>query len=109
MKTILRLAFFSAFLFSGLVYSQTNVAKRANTATEEEEGPIMFQFEPNYETATLLQREALVQKIKALDTLQISEKKRLRMIKQLYKQSRSISFEKSVLVNTEFDDVDYEH
>jgi len=85
------------------------VVTQTNRTVEEEEGPIMFQFEPNYETATMLQRAALLEKIKALDTLPISERKRLRMIKQLYKESRSIKFEKLVLVTTDFAEDEFEN
>lgn len=107
MKIITRLALCCAFLVSGMLYSQTkNTAHLKPDA--EDEGPVMFQFEPNYETATMLQREALKQKIRGLDTLDISNRKRQRLIKGLYKESRAINFKKSVLVNTEFEEEEFE-
>lgn len=107
MKLFMRLAICCTFFCTGMLYSQQN-NNPASKTTEEDEGPIMFQFEPNYETAVMLQRAALKQKIKALDTLEISDRKRQRLIKALYKESRNINFEKSVLVNTEFEEEEFE-
>lgn len=107
MKLFMRLAICCTFFCTGMLYSQQNNTLASKT-TEEDEGPIMFQFEPNYETAVMLQRAALKQKIKALDTLEISDRKRQRLIKALYKESRNINFEKSVLVNTEFEEEEFE-
>ncbi len=104
----MRLAIGCAFLFTGMLYSQKNDSTSLKPNTEDE-GPVMFHFEPNYETTAMLQREALKQKIKALDTLNISDRKRQRLIKALYKESRTINFKKSVLVNTEFEEEAYEN
>ncbi|SIQ62133.1 hypothetical protein SAMN05421797_102255 [Maribacter ulvicola] len=81
--------------------SQKNHAVHTKTG-EENEGPVMFQFEPDYETAVQLQREALKQKIRGLDTLDISDRKRRRMIKVLYKASGKVNLKKSVEVDTKF-------
>ncbi|MEP2059974.1 MAG: hypothetical protein ABJJ05_19345 [Maribacter litoralis] len=107
MKLFMRLAICCTFFCTGMLYSQQNNTPASKTI-EEDEGPIMFQFEPNYKTAVMLQRAALKQKIKALDTLEISDRKRQRLIKALYKESRNINFEKSVLVNTEFEEEEFE-
>ncbi|MGO4918820.1 hypothetical protein [Maribacter spongiicola] len=107
MKTLMRLTICCSLFFTGLSYSQTNDSKKTNS-NEEDEGPVMFQFEPNYETATMLQREALKQKIRGLDTLDISDRKRQRLIKGFYKESRAINFKKTVLVNTEFEEEEFE-
>ncbi len=107
MKIFMRLAFCCTFFCTTMLYSQTKDSTTTKS-NEEDEGPVMFQFEPNYETAVMLQREALKQKIKGLDTLNISDRKRQRMIKAFYKESRNLNFKKSVLVNTEFEEEDYE-
>ena len=107
MKILTRLAICCAFLFTGMLYSQTKNTAPSNPNAEDED-PVMFQFEPNYETATMLQREALKQKIRGLDTLNISDRKRQRLIKAFYKESRAINFKNSVLVNTEFEEEDFE-
>lgn len=87
------------FLFSAVLL-QAQTSPKNKTLSAEDEQPIMFQFEPNYASAQLKKREALVEKIKAIDTLQISEKKRLRLIKALYKDSNSLKFQKTILVDT---------
>ena len=107
MKLFMRLAICCSFFCTSLLYSQQNTTLSVKP-NEEDEGPIMFQFEPNYETAVMLQRAALKQKIKALDTLDISDRKRQRLIKALYKESHSVNFKKSVLANTEFEEEEFE-
>jgi len=107
MKIYMRLAICCTFFCTAISYSQTKDSTTTKP-NEEDEGPVMFQFEPNYETAVMLQREALKQKIRGLDTLNISDRKRQRMIKALYKESRNLNFKKSVLVNTEFEEEDFE-
>lgn len=107
MKSFMRLAICCTFFCTTLSYAQSKDSTTTKP-NEEDEGPVMFQFEPNYETAVMLQREALKQKIKGLDTLNISDRKRQRMIKALYKESRTVDFKRSVLVNTEFEEEEYE-
>lgn len=107
MKIYMRLAICCTFFCTAMSYSQTKDSTTTKP-NEEDEGPVMFQFEPNYETAVMLHREALKQKIRGLDTLNISDRKRQRMIKALYKESRNLNFKKSVLVNTEFEEEDFE-
>ncbi|MDF4202883.1 hypothetical protein PXD56_07950 [Maribacter sp. SA7] len=107
MKIFMRLAICCTFFCTAMSYAQSNDSTTTKP-NEEDEGPVMFQFEPNYETAVMLQRVALREKIKGLDTLDISDRKRQRMIKALYKESRNFDFKKSVLVNTEFEEEDYE-
>lgn len=105
MKTIFRLALSSILFFTIGVHAQTSKKSPKTTLiNEEEELPIMFQFEPNYLVVKSLQRKTLLQKIKALDTLPISEKKRLRLIKALYKDLNSEKVEKAILVHTRFED-----
>ncbi|SEK53190.1 hypothetical protein SAMN04488008_101655 [Maribacter orientalis] len=78
------------FLFSVKVAHSQNFASK-NVNLESEEEPIMFQFEPNFETARLQKREALLSKIK-----------------QIYKESHTDKFQKNLLVDTEFGDDKYQ-
>lgn len=102
----MRLAFCCTFFCTAIQYAQSSNSS-ITKLNDEDEGPIMFQFEPNYETAVMLQRKALKHKIKALDTLDISNRKRQRLIKTLYKESRSFNFKNSVLANTEFEEEEF--
>ena len=107
MKIFMQLTICCTFFCTSLLYSQANDSTKVNPK-EEDEGPMMFQFEPNYETAVMLHRAALQEKIRGLDTLDISDRKRQRLIKALYKESRNFNFKKSVLVNTEFEEEEFE-
>lgn len=103
MKIIIRLVLFTLLFFTVQTQAQTSIKSSKTTAMEEEEElPMMFKFEPNYLAEKSLKREMLLEKIMALDTLTISEKKRLRLIKALYKDLSSEKFEKAILVNTRF-------
>lgn len=96
-------------LFSiGTAKAQKKSVNRTKSTSTEDELPVMYQFETNYAEAQLKSREALLVKIRALDTLQISEKKRLRLIKALYKDLNSEKFQKTILAEAQFEDDDYE-
>lgn len=107
MKFVFSIAF-CCLLFSGVkVLAQTASSPQHKPNEIKEDAPVMFQFEPDYAAAQLKNREALLKKIRALDTLNISEKKRLRLIKALYKDLNSQKVQKAILVETQFED-DYE-
>ena len=105
MKSIIHFAF-SCLLFTTIdAYAQSSSDENIKSIKEDQQ-PVMFQFEPDYASAQLKRREALLEKIKALDTLNISEKKRIRLIKALYKDLNSDKFQKTILVETQFEDDD---
>ena len=96
------------FIFSSCIaYSQNVEFKKAKVATAEDES-IMFKFEPNYKTTRVQHRETLLKRIKALDSLPISDKKRLRLIKEIYRNSHTDKFQKAMLINAKFEDDDYQ-
>ncbi|MFX0556936.1 hypothetical protein ACOCEA_09060 [Maribacter sp. CXY002] len=84
--------------------AQNEITKTVAQIGEEEEGPIMYQFEPDYVSAKTERRNSLRAKIRALDTLPISERKRLKLVKALYRDLNSEKFEKTILANTQFED-----
>ncbi|WP_405382328.1 hypothetical protein [Maribacter sp. LLG6340-A2] len=102
MKFLYRLSFCYVLLYCVALQAQTDTTQQVSPA--EEEVPIMFQFEPNYAAAQMKRRTALLQKIRALDTLNISEKKRLRLIKALYKDLNSEKVKKTILADTQYED-----
>jgi hypothetical protein len=73
---------------------------------EEDEGPIMFKFEPNYISAIESRREAIVKTKQLLDTLDISENKRRKLLKDLYKNEATKRLSKVLVANTSFEDVE---
>lgn len=104
MKTIFCMACCCFFATATVGYGQTSDTQKKSLFPEDEDLPIMYQFEPNYMATKTERREALLEKIHALDTLPISEKKRLKLIKALYKDLNSEKFNKTMLANTHFED-----
>ena len=73
---------------------------------EEEEGPLMYKFEPEFLTS-LEVRKAKIKKMRAiLDTLDIREGKRKRLLKDLYKNGISERLSKALLADTDFEEVE---
>ncbi|MDO1511149.1 hypothetical protein Q2T41_00545 [Maribacter confluentis] len=107
MKTLYRFAFCCLLFSVATVHAQTDSLQKKSSWSVEEDGPIMYQFEPNYAAVQLKRRMALLQKIRALDTLDISEKKRLRLIKALYKDLNSEKVQKTILADTQFEEEEF--
>ena len=83
----------------------TTVESKNELGLEEEDGPLMYRFEPDYLTS-LEQRKARILKMRAiLDTLDIREGKRKRLLKDLYKNGVSERLSKALLTDTDFDDI----
>ncbi|MGC1514968.1 MAG: hypothetical protein WA810_05280 [Maribacter sp.] len=104
MNPFFRLALCGCFLTGLGINAQVASPETPLPQAVEDDQPMMYQFEPNYVSAREVHREALLEKIKALDTLPISDKKRLRLIKSLYKDLNSEKFQKTIMANTQFED-----
>lgn len=74
------------------------------TNTEEEEGPIMLKFEPNFVAASLKKRTLFLEKRRMIDTMDISDRKRQRLLKQLYQGKSPKELQGDGLVDTKFED-----
>ncbi|MGI9552772.1 MAG: hypothetical protein ACR2MT_16325 [Aurantibacter sp.] len=109
MKKITIIFLFAGFFVLGTLGSkaQDNPKKKFNNILEEEEeGPLMYKFEPDFLT-TVEQRKAEIKRTRAiLDTLDISERKRKRLLRDLYKNGISDRLSKALLVETKFEDED---
>ena len=78
--------------------------KMAELLEEEDEGPMMYRFEPDYLTS-LEQRKVKIEQTRAiLDTLDISDRKRRRLLKELYKNGISERLSKALYTETKFED-----
>lgn len=78
--------------------------KKTKRAVEEDEGPIMLKFEPDYAAEQLKRRNAILEKRRMIDTMDISEKRKLRLIKELYRDLNSKRVQKALLAETKFED-----
>lgn len=83
-------------------------SKKQATVEEEEEGPTMFKFEPDF-LVTAEQRKARIDHArKILDTMNISDRRRRKLLKDLYKNGISNRLSKTLYADTKFEDVDKE-
>lgn len=71
---------------------------------EEEEGPLMFKFEPEFLTSLEIRREKIKKTRAIIDTLDISDRKRRRLLKDLYKNGISERLSKALVAETKFED-----
>ena len=110
MKKLFFLSLCAACMMGHGLYAQTETSdsnstkKNKTTITEEDEGPIMLKFEPDYVAEQLKRRNAILEKRRMIDTMDISEKKKLRLIKELYRDLNSKRLQKVLLAETKFED-----
>lgn len=101
--TILLGGFFMLSPFE--LQSQSNLEeKKTDLIEEEEKGPLMYKFEPNFLSAEEQRKKDIKFARAIIDTLTISERKRRRLLKDLYKNGVSERLSKTWLVDTKFDD-----
>ena len=86
--------------------NQDSLATKKNIKeiTEADDEPMMLRFEPDYAAAQLKRRNVILAKRRIIDTMDISEKKKLRPIRDLYKDTNSKRLQKAMLVDTKFED-----
>jgi len=122
MKKILIVSVYGCFLLFGcqlLQAQQTEektvppttkeltVAEKIALAEEEEKGPSMYKFEPDFIAATDAKKARIEMARKILDTMDISERKKRKLLKDLYKSGISDRLSKTILADVKFeDDVD---
>ena len=114
MKTHMKKVLFVSFCITAMVgqslTAQTagkdslSTKQRMKALVEEDKGPMMLKFEPDYAAEQLKRRNAILAKRRIIDTMDISEKKRLRLIRALYKDVNSKRLQKAMLAETKFED-----
>lgn len=100
-----------ALLACGMVQThgqETNVKTAVDTAVEEEDRPIMFKFEPDYLLSVADRKKRIRLTRTILDTLDISEGKRRRLLKELYKNGVTERLAKAMLADSKFEDEEQE-
>lgn len=87
--------------------AQDSLQKKANNLLEEEEdGPLMYKFEPDFIIAEEQRKAEIMQTRSILDTMDISEAKRRRLLRDLYKNGVSKRLSKALYAETKFEDAD---
>ena len=74
--------------------------------SEEEEGPKLFKFEPDYQAAEEAQRKEILLKRGLIDSMDISEGKRQKLVRDLYRNKDSKRLTKILLANNKFEDLE---
>lgn len=97
-------------LFTLSITAQDSPKKTdAPKAVEEEQGPIVFKFEPDFTSQNEKRKAEIALTRSIIDTLSISERKRVKLLRDLYKNGVSKRLEKALLAENKFEDIDEEH
>ncbi|WP_299162499.1 hypothetical protein [uncultured Eudoraea sp.] len=105
MKKLIRTAFFMGILLLAKTsYAQYTPQKEAKLQVEAEEGPMLFKFEPDYLAAVETRRSEILLMRAMIDSLDISEGKRQKLIRDLYKNNSSKKLNKILLANNKFEE-----
>lgn len=97
------ICFFLLFI-SPAVAQQAGEQKEAVKVGEEDEGPVMFKFEPDFMSANAKRKAEIARTRSIIDTLDISERKRLKLLRDLYKNGVSKRLQKALLVQNTYED-----
>lgn len=73
-------------------------------AQEEEEGPKVFKFEPDLVSSNEKRKAEIAHARSIIDTLDVSERKRLKLLRDLYKNGVSRRLKKALLVENTFEE-----
>jgi len=106
MKKVLLLLFCIGLfaLSTNELLAQQKPQKEAKLKSEEEEGPMLFKFEPDYLPAQEARRKEILLMRTMIDSLDISENKRQKLIRELYKNNGSRKLNKILLANNKFEE-----
>lgn len=97
-----------SILVSCVVSAHTALQGQQETKNNEsilvtgEEELVMLKFEPNYTANSAQKRELFLYKRKQIDSMPISDRKKEKLIKILYKDLNSKEFDKALLANQHF-------
>lgn len=103
-RGIITLALILGFLSIEQLNAQDTPQKAAFEKAAEEEGPIIFKFEPEYLASLEARAEEIRRRKAVIDTLDISENKRRRLLRELYSNKESKLLYKYFLADTQFED-----
>ena len=71
---------------------------------EEEEGPSMFKFEPDFLDSKEKRREEMARTRSIIDTLKISDARRKKLLRDLYKNGLTKRLSKILVAETQFEE-----
>ncbi|MFK7813899.1 MAG: hypothetical protein AB8B59_15495 [Maribacter sp.] len=93
------------FLFAISAIAQNSEKKTESSKTiDDEEGPIMFKFEPDFVSKNEKRKTEIAITRRIIDTLNVSDRKRIKLLRDLYKNGVSKRLQKALLVENTFED-----
>lgn len=105
--SVLMICIFTLLLCTSITYAQVPPNKHIDTSyLDETDEPVMFKFEPDFLAKNKQRKIAIAKTRKIIDTLPVTDRKRQRLLKDLYKNGVSKRLKKALLVETKFDDVE---
>lgn len=94
------------FHVSTVVAQEQLIKKPAISKTVEPDSIILNKFEPDFLLKNVQRKEKIAQTCKRIDSLDISERKRYKLLKDLYKNGMSKRLQEALLVGNKFEDVE---
>lgn len=94
------------FLGANDLIAQQSPQKQAKFQEEEEEGPALFKFEPDYLSAAEERRKEILFMRSIIDSMDIPEGKRQKLVRDLYRNKDSKRLTKILLANNKFEELD---
>ncbi|MFS4491818.1 hypothetical protein [Maribacter sp. 2308TA10-17] len=85
---------------------ETPTPNKTKKLVEEDEGPIMFKFEPDFVSKNEKKKAEIARTRSIIDTLNISDRKRLKLLRDLYKNGISRRLQKAMLVENTYDEIE---
>ena len=73
---------------------------------EEEEGPLMYKFEPDFITANEKRSKEIAMTRNLIENMDISDNKRRKLLRDLYKNEPSKRLQKALVADVKFEDVE---
>ncbi len=70
----------------------------------EEDAPLVLKFEPNINITANRKRSLFKIERRFIDTMQVSERKKQRLLRNLYRDIHAGTFNKTLITNTVFED-----
>lgn len=91
----------------GNSYAQDQPKKQIDLSyLDDTDEPTMFKFEPDFIAKNQQRKVAIAHTRKIIDTLNVTDRKRQRLLKDLYKNGLSKRLKKALFVETKFEDIE---
>ena len=103
MKRTLYFLLLPGFFFVGVGLLEAQEKPQLEAKLEEERIPLIFSYAPEYNATEQRERETLAAKIAQIDSLDISETRRYKLIRDLYRNKDSKRLHKALMVEDPLD------